>query len=104
MREREAAFGFADLLLSLSVSLHSPQSVSVSRFALGGEVGQIREDARARLGGREEGGACAMNTSEGGRARYLKYTHVPSEACGQVVVSKAVTLDYVNSPETCKVS
>ena len=38
----EAAFGFADLSLSLSVSVS--QSPSVSQFALGGEVGQIRED------------------------------------------------------------
>ena len=55
-RERKAAFGFADLLsLGVSVSLHSPQSVSQSQFALGGEVGQIREGARTF--GRKEGRA-----------------------------------------------
>ena len=50
-REREAAFGFADLLsLGVSVSLHSPQPVSLS---LPSAVKLARlERARARLEGR----------------------------------------------------
>ena len=50
---------------SLSVSVSIPLSQSVG---LPSAVKSARlERTRARLEGREEGGACAMNTSEGGK-------------------------------------